>query len=182
MGIIRMTREQREYWEAKRNREYDKLYYTDEDGYERERERKLVIVQKYTPRRLNVRRTTGHRQRQAGTRSSAASGDGNDDGDSDPDPERYQQHQQYRLYDQQSLADFLHVSKKTLQNRYSSTPHSLPAAIQIPGARGPRWTPQSVQEWLNSRQQHTQKPAPVAQKRKAGRPRIAQVAVVGGAA
>ncbi|QQD72298.1 hypothetical protein [Acidithiobacillus ferrivorans] len=116
-----------------------------------------------------------------GTRSSAKSGDGNDDGDSDPDPER-RPSSSFHLYDQSALAALLCISKHTLQNLYSKTPHLLPKAISIPGARGPRWTPESVQEWLNNRPKHTSTPAPVAApKRKAGRPRIALTAVKGGA-
>lgn len=106
-----------------------------------------------------------------GTRSSAASGDGNSD-DSDPELERKNQHSLY-LFDQQSLADLLCISKKTLQNAYSNAPHELPVAIQIPHARGPRWTQKAVEKWLDERHRHTQKKTPVAPKRKLGRPRIA---------
>lgn len=129
----------------------------------------------------SARRALGHRQRSEGIRSSAASGDSNGDSDPDSDPERCQT--SFYLYDQQALADLLGISKKTLQNKYSSTPHSLPVAISIPGARGPRWTYQSIQEWLTNQSRHTQKPETIAIKRKAGRPRIAlAVAVQGGAA
>ena len=79
------------------------------------------------------------------------------------------------LLDQAALADLLCISKKTLQNQYSVAPHTLPPAIAVPGARGPRWTRQSVQEWLESRPRHTPKIAPVAPRRKVGRPRIALV-------
>lgn len=118
-------------------------------------------------------RKTGHKQRSEGSRSSAASGDGNSD-DPDPEPERNQHPLQ--LLDQSSLADLLCISKKTLQNQYSVAPYTLPEAIQIPHARGPRWTIQAVQDWLANRPKHTQKLAPIPQKRKAGRPRIAAVA------
>lgn len=104
------------------------------------------------------------RQRGAQTRSSASSGDGNSD-NSDGEPPR--------LLDQAALASILSISKKTLQNQYSVAPHTLPPAIAIPGARGPRWTPQAVQEWLEQRPKHTPKPVPVAPKRKVGRPRLA---------
>jgi predicted DNA-binding transcriptional regulator AlpA len=117
----------------------------------------------------------GHHKRghgEEGTRSSAASGDGNDGSD----PER-----RLQTYGQAEFAVFLCISKKTLQNIYSRTPHLLPPAIHVPGARGPRWTQQAIQEWLNSRPKHTHKPFPSAPKRKAGRPRIALVSGKGGA-
>ncbi len=101
-----------------------------------------------------------------GSRSSAKSGDGNSS--DDPDPER--------LYDQAPLADLLKISKKSVQNIYSKTPWLLPRAISVPGARGPRWTPQAVQAWLADRPAHTVKPAPqAASRKKVGRPRIALV-------
>ena len=130
-----------------------------------------------TPARVvSMPRRSPHARRHGeGSRSSAASGDGN----SSDDPERRQPLTQ--LFDQASLADLLHISKKTLQNLYSSTPWLLPQSIQIPGARGPRWTPQAVQAWLNDRPAHTAKPAPKIAQKKVGRPRIA-LAVQGGAA
>lgn len=134
---------------------------------------KEVIVFQRKP--ATARRT---RQRGASARSSVASGDGNsgsDDSGSD-DPERCLTRTSLAslsLYDQQSLADFLCISKKTLQNLYSRTPHALPVAIQIPGARGPRWTPDAVTKWLADRPRHVAAPAPVvAAPRKVGRPRI----------
>ena len=119
------------------------------------------------------------RRHVAGVRSSAASGDGNSSDDPDPDPERPLQPLQ--LLNQSTLAVAFCVSKKTIQNQYSRPPWLLPPAIQIPGARGPRWTPQAVQAWLADRPSHTVKPAPKAAKNKVGRPRIA-LAVQGGAA
>jgi len=79
------------------------------------------------------------------------------------------------IYDQSALAGLLKVSKKTLQNIYSSAPNSLPQSIRIPGARGPRWTASAVQEWLDKRPAHVSMQPQVAQKqkKKAGRPRIA---------
>jgi len=129
-----------------------------------------------------------HPGRGEGSRSSTASGDGNSDDGSDPDPDHARPlHQQHplQLLDQSALAAILCVSRKTLQNKYSTAPHTLPPAIQIPGARGPRWTAQSVRDWLNNRPQHTAKPAPVAAKRPVGRPRIATTLAIfgkGGAA
>ncbi len=118
-----------------------------------------------------------HRRRGEGSRSSAASGDGNSD--PEPDPER--RAQPLSLHDQASLADLLKISKKSVQNIFSKTPWLLPPAICIPGARGPRWTAQSVQAWLENRPAHSAKPAPQAASRKVGRPRIA-LAITGGAA
>ena len=103
-------------------------------------------------------------------RSSAKSGDSN--AEPEPEPERPLL-LGLNLYDQAALADLLCIARKTLQNIYSVAPHSLPKAIQVPGARGPRWTPQAVHDWLQNRQQHTPKPVPVAPRKKVGRPRIA---------
>lgn len=77
------------------------------------------------------------------------------------------------LYDQAALAELLCISKKTVQNLYSKTPHRLPPAIDIPGARGPRWTAASILAWLEGRPVHTSVPVPVMPKRSVGRPRIA---------
>lgn len=121
-------------------------------------------------KRVSVRRRTTS-QRGAATRSSGASGDGNPD---DPDPERPIP-AAHQLYDQAALADLLILSKKSVQNIYSATPHLLPPAIKIPGARGPRWTSQAIDEWLATRPQHTPKPIPQLTRKKVGRPRIALV-------
>ena len=129
-----------------------------------------------------------HRGRGEGSRSSAKSGDGNDSDDSDSsdsdssvDPARPLRPQHpLQLLDQSSLAALLCVGKKTLQNQYSASPRSLPPAIQIPGARGPRWTQQAVRDWLDSRPAYVSKPALVAEKRRGvGRPRIASLAFAG---
>ncbi len=108
-----------------------------------------------------------------GSRSSAASGDGN----SEPEPEPARPLLTLQLLNQQVFADLLGIDKHTLQNVFSKTPWLLPAAISIPGARGPRWTPQAVQAWLADRPAHTVKPAPKAASRKVGRPRIALAAI-----
>ena len=150
---------------------FDKQYYTDSDGYLVERQRVVAPRVTAAPRRTAPRRTRG-----ANSRSSAKSGDGNSD-DGDPDPER----NPLALLDQPGLADLLGIAKSTLQNIYSSTPWLLPPAIHIPGARGPRWTPQAVQAWLADRPAHVAKPAPQPAQKKVGRPRIA-LAVQGGAA
>ncbi len=98
-------------------------------------------------------------------------------GDSPADPELPRS----RLADESALAAHLCISKKTLQNIYSKTPHLLPPAIYVPGARGPRWTHAAIQEWLDQRPQHTSKTLPVAPHRKVGRPRIAVLRSNGGA-
>lgn len=120
------------------------------------------------------------RQRGESSRSNAKSGDSNDP---DPEPELRSQQPLLQLFDQAALADLLCISKKSLQNTYSKAPHTLPSAISIPGAHGPRWTTQSVQSWLNSRPAHANtEHAPAATtKRKVGRPRIASAAGKGGA-
>lgn len=118
------------------------------------------------------------RQRGSAIRSSASSGDSNNA--ANPEPPRGTL-LSLNLYDQATLAAFLAISKKTLQNLYSTKPHTLPVAIHVPGARGPRWTHKAVQEWLEQRPQHTPKPKPVSPGRKVGRPRIALVAGKGGA-
>ncbi|OCX69669.1 hypothetical protein A6M27_18060 [Acidithiobacillus thiooxidans] len=132
---------------------------------------KKVIVFQGKP--ATARRT---RQRGASPRANAASGDSGSDSDSDgsdsDSDRRASTSSSFSLYDQQKLADFLCISKKTLQNLYSTTPHKLPVAISIPGARGPRWTPSAVAAWLADRPRHTAAPAPVAAPRKVGRPRI----------
>lgn len=117
------------------------------------------------------------RQRGQATRSSSASGDSNDG--SDPESERPRNPED--LLDQQAFADQLCISKHTLQNLYSKTPWLLPPAISIPGARGPRWMPAAVQEWLEQRPRHTSAPVPVAPKKRVGRPRIAASRSAGGA-
>ncbi len=138
----------------------------DTDSASRRLQRITTVIKKSSSR------TAAPRRVRHTTRSSAKSGDSNSDDGSDSEPER---RQPLQLYDQAALADLLTISKKSVQNIYSKTPHLLPTAIQIPGARGPRWTPSAVEEWLSERPRHTPAaPAPVvAPKRKAGRPRIA---------
>ena len=141
------------------------------------RQKKIILMP--TPAVAAVHmapRTPRARRNGEGSRSSAASGDGN----SEPDPERRAQ-PSLCLYDQAALAALLKISKKSVQNIFSKTPWLLPPAIQIPGARGPRWTPQAVQAWLADRPAHVAKPAPQPAQKKVGRPRIA-LAVQGGAA
>lgn len=163
------------YWSARRDREFHKDFFYDADlGWQARDKTPAVAVRHITQA---ASRRTGHRQRQEGSRSSAASGDGNGNSD-DAEPERRQPSLQ--IYDQAALADLLQISKKTLQNLYSSAPHILPDAIRIPGARGPRWTLSAVQQWLESRPSHTRKPVVIAPKKGVGRPRIASV-VKGGA-
>ncbi|MDA8153606.1 MAG: hypothetical protein M0003_13030 [Acidithiobacillus sp.] len=154
-------------------KEFDKQYFYS-DGYLVERTRSMRTKSRATP--TQPQRSAPHPRRQAGVRSSAASGDGNNN---EPEPEPERPHQ--RLLDQADLADILSISKKTLQNKLSVTPHLLPKAIQIPGARGPRWTAEAVKAWLSDRPAYTTQPAPVAPKRTVGRPRLAVAAGKGGA-
>lgn len=131
---------------------------------------------------IHILPTAAPRQRRGrgeGTRSSQNSGDGNSD--SDPDPARPLLITT-QLLNQVTLASAFCVSKKTIQNLYSKTPWLLPPAIRVPGCRGPRWTPVAVQAWLENRPaHHSRTPAPVPEKKKVGRPRIA-LSVQGGAA
>ncbi len=159
-------------------------YWTDEDSeaWNRDhndprdqieiRKTPVVLHQVLTHR---VVRSGGDRQRKrpAGGDKKASSGDS--DG-SDGEPPR-----PLHLLNQADLADLLQISKKTLQNIHSSTPHLLPKAVSIPGARGPRWTPKSVQDWLDARPAYTTTPVQAPTHRKVGRPRIALAAVKGGA-
>jgi hypothetical protein len=169
-------RNKREYRTERLDREFSKEFYFEDGRFvEREHAQPVfsVITTAAAPRR-NVQR----KQRGASGRSSAASGDGN----SDAEPARPLLQHYLHLHDQQSFADLLKISKKHLQNIYSATPWLLPPAIQIPGARGPRWTPQAIQQWLSERPAHACKTAPVsAKKNKVGRPRLA-LRSAGGAA
>ena len=151
-------------------KDFDKRYFTDSDGYFVERTRNM---RKSNAAPTQHRSAPRHSHKREGIRSSAASGDGNSD---DGEPPRPQQ-----LLDQHALANILGISKKPLQNLFSSKPHLLPSAIAVPGARGPRWTSGSVQAWLDSRPAYTTKPAPAPLQRKVGRPRIALAAGKGGA-
>ena len=168
MALIKHT--EREI--RKLQKEYDKQYFTDSDGYLSERTRSMR--KSHAATQTQPHRSAPRRRQAAGVRSSAASGDGNGNND-DGEPPRSHQH----LLDQADLADILSISKKTLQNLFSSTPHTLPRAIRIPGARGHRWTPEAVKAWLDARPAYTATPAPATPKNKVGRPRIA-LAVQGG--
>lgn len=129
-----------------------------------------------------VGRDIAGRQRQQGRQSSPrrqkpASSSSSGDGEGEPPRTRL-------LLDQLALAESLCISKKSVQNIYSSTPWLLPPAIKIPGTRGPRWTIESVQTWIGGCPKYTPKPTPAQsiKKRKAGRPRLAQtLGLVGGA-
>lgn len=51
---------------------------------------------------------------------------------------------------QDQLAAILCVSKKTLQNRLSANPSTLPQPIKFPGAKSPVWDPVTVEAWQNA--------------------------------
>lgn len=150
----------------KLQKEHGRQYYTDDAGYLTERVK--IPPQKFMVAPTIVVQQASHRtQKRRGAEGKKQAESGNSP--ADPEPPR-----PCKLADEAALADQLCVSKKTIQNIYSRTPHLLPQAVEIPGARGPRWTQQAIQEWLNSRPKHTHKPVPsAAPKRKAGRPRIA---------
>jgi predicted DNA-binding transcriptional regulator AlpA len=139
--------------------------------------REKLVLKKALSNNNNVVRGIQHcarrpRQRGASTNSSEKSGDSNNNNDdAEPEPERPLLSP--NLYSEATLADLLIISKKSVQNIYSKNPHLLPKAISIPGARGPRWTSQAIEEWLATRPQYPSKSVPVAPKRSVGRPRIA---------
>ena len=110
-------------------------------------------------------------------KSGPREGDSNGDGDGDGEPPRSLNLQQ--LIDEHAIALCLRISKKTVQNLYSKSPHLFPPSLQIPGARGPRWTAHAVEEWI-ARLETRAISARAAQQlnstpRRPGRPRIAQI-------
>lgn len=124
---------------------------------------------------------TGNRQSRQARRPAKASSSGSPSAADDEPPRQLLDNN--RLLTETALAAYLCISKKSLQNQYSKAPWTLPSAVQIPGAKGPRWTAQSVQKWLEICPKHSTKSAPTAGKRNVGRPRIAGSLglVVGGA-
>ncbi len=148
---------------AQLNREFDRDFYTDEDGYLCDR---IPVI----ARPMTARRPTPRRTRRSSASSTSSGGAKSKSSDPDPDPARPLQ-----LFDTSALADLLCISQKTLQNLYSKSPCGLPPAIHIPGARGPRWTLSAIRAWLDARPAHTSAPPtrPNPQKRPVGRPRIA---------
>lgn len=103
---------------------------------------------------------------------SRESGDSND-GDGEP-PRQIN----LQLYDEHAIAQCFQISKKTVQNLYSKSPHLFPPAFKIPGARGPRWSARAIEDWINNldlqsisaRAAQQQNSTP----RRPGRPRIAR--------
>jgi predicted DNA-binding transcriptional regulator AlpA len=45
------------------------------------------------------------------------------------------------------LADLLRLKKRTIYNRLSAKPNTLPPATRVPKLRGPRWSVRVVKEW-----------------------------------
>lgn len=120
------------------------------------------------------------RRHNKGSCSSASSGDNND---GDPDPDRHQS-QQLALLTQADLANILGIALHTLQNQYSKNPHQFPPAIQVPGARGPRWTREAIHNWFAQCPAYAPLSSPPLihqPKRGVGRPRIALIMGKGGA-
>lgn len=164
--------EQRERHEIEKD-----LFWTDYD-IERERGYDIKRVVKQAPC-ATTRVQIVRRRQNAGSSGDKKNSGGNSDDGSDGEPPRPQHLQ---LLNQDSLADLLSISKKTLQNVFCRNPHLLPRAILIPGARGPRWTPAAVAAWLDARPAHTITPSQAPTHRKVGRPRIALAVKKGGAA
>lgn len=99
----------------------------------------------------------------------SADGDGDSDSDSDGEPPRL-----LKLYDEHALAKCLRISKKTLQNLFSKSPHLFPQPIKVPGARGPRWTSSAIEKWINDRALISNSTRSAQQQIAPGRPRIAR--------
>ncbi|QER43206.1 hypothetical protein F0726_00114 [Acidithiobacillus caldus] len=55
-----------------------------------------------------------------------------------------------RLIDIEALASILSLAPRTVRNRLSQNPASLPPRVWVPGTRGPRWRLSDVQDWLES--------------------------------
>lgn len=73
------------------------------------------------------------------------------------------------------LSRILRIHRRTLQNRLSVAPDTLPPPLRLPGTAGPRWRPQDVQAWID---QHAaaatpRTAAPAQPARRRGRPKKA---------
>jgi hypothetical protein len=94
-------------------------------------------------------------------------------------PVGYLEEKMTKLFGYSRLAEIIGVHERTLKNWYSRDPARLPPAVIIPGAKGPRWTDDLVDEWI---QAHVRRPAPIAEPkpknrgpengRRRGRPRL----------
>ena len=119
------------------------------------RQEKLLLKKSYNNNVVRVAlvsvppcaRRTQERRGAEGKKQAAAG-----DSPADPEPPRP------GLAGEAELANQLCISKKTVQNIYSRTPHLLPPAIQIPGARGPRWTQAAIDNGFLSAQSTPQNP------------------------
>ncbi len=120
--------------------------------------------------------TNNMRTDAASISSRQKSGARGDDDDSEPNrPINLQQ-----LYDEHALAKCFSISKKTIQNLFSKSPHLFPPAINVPGARGPRWTARAIADWIDHLERKTISPRGAKQQinstpRRPGRPRIARI-------
>lgn len=137
-----------------------------------------IVRNRNTQRAVKCNKKGNKTSRKTINKTGGGGGDSGDPDGGDGEPPR----NSLQLLDEQTLASLLKISKKSLQNQYSKAPWTLPQAISVPGARGPRWQAKVVQQWLDECPKHTVKPVkPVpggAQRRKVGRPRIA-LALVG---
>lgn len=68
------------------------------------------------------------------------------------------------------LAAVLRLSVATIWNRRSKAPHTLPPAVDLPGAGGLRWRQQDVEAWLEAHLSAAAVQAP----RRRGRPTKAE--------
>lgn len=55
-----------------------------------------------------------------------------------------------RLLDINALAPVLCLAPRTLRNKLSLAPDTLPPCVKVPGTKGPRWRWSDVENWLNS--------------------------------
>lgn len=55
-----------------------------------------------------------------------------------------------RLLDVDALAPMLCLAPRTVRNKLSADPASLPPRVKVPGTRGPRWRLSDVHRWLDA--------------------------------
>lgn len=98
-------------------------------------------------------------------------GGGGDGGDGDPEPPSpTHSDNQFSLevFDYRRLAARWACNPRSLANRFSENPGSLPPHVSLPGTRGPRWLVEDIREFERRCRQIPDPP-----KRGRGRPRLA---------
>ena len=134
----------------------------------REQQRAQAITSAPPRRAAGRGRRASHRVGRSGAGGGAAGGGGGDDGDGggeppEPPPFLFPTD----ILSGADLADRWGIALKTLQNRLSSDPTTLPPAIRLPGAAGPRWRLRDIIAFESAAPPYKE-PAP----RPRGRPRI----------